>query len=388
MTISPRVAWLAGAAVVVGFLLIGRTQARRGVDFPVVFAAPDTLRVEYSGIGTLVAAGQTDVSAEVAGRLLTVLVAEGDPVTAGMLMAEIVPDIRSADPEILAGSRAQADARVASASASLEIARLAFARQQALAAQESAPAQFVSPEMLEQGSGRVSVAAADLQLAHAARRELQGQQRNAKAQDARSRVLAPRDGVVLERFHEVGEIVVPATFGGDIGRLFTVGDPTRGRVLIPLPEALALALTPSSRLRVRLQANTSMEWTARLIRVRPRDGTSSSGGLRFEADIGLDGGGTPLPLGATLIVDLATPPVVAPLTLPLRVVVSDPSGADQLGVFVNTSGLVAFHPLVFGRTGSRSIEVLSGLTRGQAVLDPSEAPPPVLPGQRIRQASP
>ena len=150
------------------------------------------LQPERSAAATVLARNESRLSAEVGGTVLRWSADVGATVRRGELLLQIDPT----DHE-LALQRAQAGRDAAMARLQLGLTQLQRARD--LVAQG-----FFSKEALTQRETEVALQQADLASAEA-------QLRSARRQLARTRVLAPFAGTVVQRTAQVGEAVAPGT---------------------------------------------------------------------------------------------------------------------------------------------------------------------------------
>jgi len=234
-------------------------------------------RQEVQGSGTI-ELDEVDVASLVGGRLLALAVSEGDTVHAGDTLAvldrgEVAADLEA---QIAQADRAKAQARdLASGSRPAEVtmarAELAAAEaERRLAdtefqrAERLARSQAIAQSELDQARARADATAARARAAsEQLRMQEQGFRRNqvAAASDAaraamatlagaRSRagelvLRAPRDGVVLLKNFEVGEVVTPGV------PVVTLGDPESLwiRVYIAAPELPSVRIGSTAQVR-------------------------------------------------------------------------------------------------------------------------------------------
>ncbi|TCP15154.1 RND family efflux transporter MFP subunit [Crenobacter luteus] len=219
------------------------------VTVSVARAAPAELVDTARAYAEVESGNAPEVAAEVAGRVLAIVVKEGQAVAAGAPLARL----EAAD---LADARRAADAEVARLSALAAQAGAQFRRDQSLERQG-----FISPAALDKS--RAELAALNAQLA-AARAEAQQRARDA----ARAWVRAPLAGVVEEKFVNVGDYVpagkalfrvagdgaarVKFALAGEAGERLAVGQTVRvdGRDGAGHVVALASTLDAASRARV------------------------------------------------------------------------------------------------------------------------------------------
>jgi RND family efflux transporter MFP subunit len=192
-------------------------------------AAYDELARTVTATGTVEASRSVRPGTKILGRVDAVPVSEGQPVTAGQLLARL----ESRD---LEAALHQAKAAVASAEAQLENARAQYERMQELAARGSA-----TRKNLEDATAAFHVAGAGVEQARA----------NVAAAEVTlgyAEVRSPFDGWLVEKGIEVGDMVQP-------GRpLFTVEDLDPVKVVADVPEADARGFAPGAAAVVEVPA--------------------------------------------------------------------------------------------------------------------------------------
>jgi RND family efflux transporter MFP subunit len=177
-----------------------------------------SVQVEYRDVaqtynveGVVEATRQSTVSAQIAGRVKTVLFDVGDRVNKGQVILRI--DQREAA-QAVAGSQAQ----MLQAQANLQNAQATLERNKQLLAQK-----FVSQAAVDKAQAEYQVALAQA----AASKAGAGQADDAQGYTT---VVAPFGGLVAARLVEVGEMVMPGT------PLMTGFDPSALRVVVNVPQ--------------------------------------------------------------------------------------------------------------------------------------------------------
>ncbi|MCA9132838.1 MAG: efflux RND transporter periplasmic adaptor subunit, partial [Planctomycetales bacterium] len=179
-----------------------------------------TVTEEVLGTGTLEARVRATVSSKISGRILQLLVDQGDRVQAGQLLMTLEDDE-------LQQQVAIAEANVEAVQAAIE--RLETDKQRALAVAEQAQRSFerveqllrqkaVSQEEGDKALEALSVARAGLSLSEAAINEAHKEKISAiksleyqRARLSDTRITAPFEGMIVRREREPGDIVVPGT---------------------------------------------------------------------------------------------------------------------------------------------------------------------------------
>ncbi|HEX5725356.1 MAG TPA: efflux RND transporter periplasmic adaptor subunit [Longimicrobiaceae bacterium] len=193
--------------------------------------------------GTLTAAREAQVRAEVAGTVLQVFAEKGQPVGAGAALARI-------DDSSLGAQHLSAQSAVRTAEAALDMARRNAERTQTLAS-----AGAIAERDLEQA--RVQVSSAQAQLANARAMLAQAQKQLAKTS-----VRSPISGIVSDRPVSAGDVVQPGA------ALFTVIDPGSMRLEGSVPAAQLGELKVGAPVRFTVSGYAEA-FTGRIERINP-----------------------------------------------------------------------------------------------------------------------
>ena len=210
----------------------------------------------YEGNGRLEAT-EVQVATKSPGRLAEVLVAEGDSVITGQLLARI--DTRTleaqrtqAQSEVL---RAQENVAAAQATVHLRVSERRLAQQDLKRFRELYARGHASGQQIDQQQARFDTASAALEAAQAQVQSAQASIGSAQALVAQltseiedSSLRAPMDGVVQLRLAEPGEVL------GAGGRVFLLIDPTDQYMNVYLPSAVAGRLAAKDEARIVLDA--------------------------------------------------------------------------------------------------------------------------------------
>lgn len=329
------------------------------------------LQPSIFGVGTVEARRSWLVGPTVAGRVLRVLVDNGDTVREGQLLAEMDPvdlDQRLAalDATVarVASVQAAAKAQLADAAARRELAGLNAQRNQDLAAQHFISTGALESRLQEKTSAdaafhaaqaNVEAAGQDLARARAERAALAQQRGN-------QRLLAPQNAVVISRDAEAGSTVVA---GQAVVRLV---DPDSLWIKLRVDQGRSGGLTPGlpARIVLRSRAHTPLEGQVARVEVGADSVTEERlAHVSMNPASAANSGGAPA-LGEMAEVTLALPPT-APSLLVSNASVQRVSG--KTGVWRVQDGTVGFVPV---RLGAQSLEgqvqVLEGLQSGDTVV--------------------
>jgi RND family efflux transporter MFP subunit len=246
---------------VIGLSLAGLAALRArgvgaGAPAPASPAAPlEAQRVAAEGRVVAYPGAEVKVGAERAGRLVRVLVREGDRVRKGDLLAEV-------ESEELRATLAEARARVAESEAEARLTTLNLERRRRLFDEK-----IVAASDLDQ-------ATRDLEIARARHDTAEATVKRYEAQLRKSRILAPIDGTVTARKVDAGQTVE------DGDHAFTLADLGRLRIEGEAHEADAGAIAPGAEVEITADGFPGQAWKGRveeipdsvtLRRLKPQD---------------------------------------------------------------------------------------------------------------------
>jgi RND family efflux transporter MFP subunit len=237
----PTTALLLTTGVIVQSLA-GEWRARLGAWMPPpsedtgrVAESPESRRVTAEGCVVAYPGAEVVVGTEVAGLIVRLAVKEKSPVRAGDLVAEL----NSAD---LLASRAECEARVAEAEAEIRFYDREVRRDRALFAKNAISAQNVDVNVRE------------LDLARARRSAAIASRDRFDALIAKTRVIAPIDGVVTARHVQAGEIAGQGT------AVVTITDLNRLRIEAEVDEFDTARVTLGASVSITAEAYGPAIW--------------------------------------------------------------------------------------------------------------------------------
>jgi HlyD family secretion protein len=290
-----RMRTLAGSGLVGAVLLVTAGWQARGAApaMPVAASAPPLARV-VAAEGRVVAypGAEVKVGAERAGRLVRVVVQEGQSVHRGDLLAEI-------ESEELRASLAEARAHVAEMEAEARLADLARERRRQLFQDK-----IVAVHDLDQ-------ATRDLEIAQARRETAGATVARYEAQLRKSRILAPISGTVTLRRVDAGQTVE----AGDAA--FTIADLSRLRIEGEAHEADAGVVAIGAPVIISAEGFPGRAWRGRveevpdsvtLRRLKPQDPSRPTDTRILAVKVAFSEP-TPLKLGTTVELKIDPAPV-------------------------------------------------------------------------------
>lgn len=368
---------------------------------PVVVA--DVSRMELSRgqsfVGTVYPSRESDVGSAVDGRLLHLPIEDGQPVSKGDPLAQLLTGLleieragalaaldqrRQELAELEAGSRAEEIEQAKAEEEGLE-ARLAYAESRLLRLEKLFQRGTATTDELQDGQTELRRIKAELRAKQAAlamveagpRKEVIAQAAAAVAvqeavveriddQLAKHTIRAPFDGWVIERYAEEGEWV---TRSGLVAR---IAELDRVEVVVQLPELYVASLQQGTDVRLEFDAAPLQTWIGRVERIIPQADLRSRS---FPVQVVLENrviDGRPvlrggmlarawLPVGARGEVTVVPKDALVLGTGTPLVYVVDAGSATG-------TGTVRQVPVSLGATVAGSVEVTGGVEPGQLVV--------------------
>ena len=390
-------AWALGAAVLLAAVAMGAATLRGPqVDALVVQSAPLVRTLQFSArVATL---SRVDVGSTVTGRVAQVRVMEGTEVRQGDVLVQLESDeLRAALAQAVAAER-QAKARLeglrstgrtaaqaarAQADASLQAASASLARVQQLVAEG-----FYSPAQLDEARRAVDVAraqqlGAQAQLqatADAGTEVAQAQAQLALAQAAtvaaqarlaQTTLVAPADARVLVREVEPGQIVQPGK------ALFSLALAGPTQLVAQVDERFLEQLQLGQPAWVVADAFAAQRFAARVLSIAPAVDAQRGA---IEVKFSIEQAPAFLREDMTLSVEVETARRERTLVLP-QAALRGPAGGDQASVLVLQDGRAQVRNVRLGLRTLDAVEVLGGLKESDTVLRGHAS---LQDGQRVR----
>lgn len=259
-----RIFAVAGAALLMGACARDDGGGRRqnGAEtIPAVEAVQvqrGTLPLGERLAGSVVARNQTEIYAEVAGRIVEVLASDGDRVAAGAPLVRLrASDFEEQLEQAEAGLRVAA-ARVAQAEANNTRAQAAFKRMQQIVERNLGSAAELETAQADAASTEAQVLLMQAERQQAA--SLVAERRNALEKTV---MRAPIDGVVGARTAEIGQLATTNT------PLFVIGDPSKLRVTVTLTQRMLGYIATGTPVSLMSEAAPEQPLDAAISRISP-----------------------------------------------------------------------------------------------------------------------
>jgi membrane fusion protein (multidrug efflux system) len=299
--------------------------------------------------GSLRASAQSEIAADATGRVVQTLVERGQAVRRGQIIAML--DSRTAS---LAATAAQAQAKVAQS-------QLGQARRDC--------------ERVKQllDSGSISQAEYDRQTAQCASQQWSAAAAEAQGQSATktlgdSSIRAPFDGIVGERYVNVGQYVTPST------RVASIYSPDPLRLELTVPEANVAAIKPDMNVAFTVIAFGDQPFAGQVKYISPNV-RETSRDLVVEAVVSNPDGRLKPGMFALARVLVATPPTPV---IPSSALVRDETAARA---FVVVDRQAQERVVQLGETVGDSVAVITGVRPGESVV--VRPPPDMHDGARV-----
>ncbi len=268
-----RLQWLLlGGAVVLGLAALWFFVLRGGGE-------ADPWRTEtvqrgqivrsVSASGVLEALVTVEVGSQLSGQVTEVLVDYNDRVRRGQTLAILDPQTQRSAVEQSAAAVAAAQASVAQAEANVQLAQAEYDRQKFLFDRG-----IVAQAALDSASASLATARASVRSARAQVAQQQAQLRSNQANLARTTIVAPIDGIVIDRQIEPGQTVAS---GLNVAVLFTLAqDLSRVQALINVDEADIGAVAVGQPVRFTVDSFPEDTFMGEVTQVRMLPTTESS----------------------------------------------------------------------------------------------------------------
>ena len=411
--------WIGLVAVVV-IAMIGLNLARQSqgkvtaVQVAKVRTEDITSRVRAPG--KIEPRTQVKISADIPGKVVRLLVKEGDQVRRGQLMLQLDDTQYRASHNQARAALASGLARQREAEKSLKATEANFERQRQLYAQNLLSAAEWDNANTTFESARVAAATASEEVARS-RAVLEAASDNL----SKTRFLAPFDGVVSALNVEQGEIVITGTMNNPGTQILVVSDLSRMLVRADVDETDVVDMKLGQKVKITVDAFPDTSFTGTVTEIGNTAKRSSmstvEGQTNFEVEVVFDQNVPEIRPGMTADVEIETATHGKVLGVPIQAVVvrtdkelekaakgkekkaARRRGAAQAaeedtvvkadkeitGLFVIKDGVAKFIPVRTGIASETTIEVVGDLKSGETVVSgPYKALRELKPEARVK----
>jgi RND family efflux transporter MFP subunit len=300
------------------------------------------------------------IYARVSGYLKRWYVDIGAPVKAGQVLAEIdTPDL---DQQL-----AQAKADLGTAVANEHLSRTTAVRWAGLLAQDA-----VSQQDADTKNGDLAAKAAMTAASRANVARLE-------ALESFKRVTAPFAGVVTTRATDIGDLIIAGV--PTATPLFTVADESRLRIYVRVPQSYSADIKPGMTATFTVPEHPGQSFVANLA-ASAEAITPLSGTLLVQLQI--DNSDRALKPGDYARVRFSLPPQSGAIQVPATALMFRDTGMTV--AVIGSNGRVAIKKIIVGRDLGPTVQVSSGLTPADRVID--NPPDSLRAGDQVRIANP
>jgi cobalt-zinc-cadmium efflux system membrane fusion protein len=301
-----------------------------------------TAVVQATGLVTPAPGAEQVVTATEFARIIEMPKGAQEPVMRGDVLVRFV---------ITSGQSGEAgkQAEIAQAEARLESARAAHARLKDLFGRSLIPRVQV-----EEAEVQVAAAEADLRTIRAGAAAVDA------AESSRNVVFAWFDGVVLQRFKDVGETVMPAS------PIITIIDPQRLEVTASMPAAEAFRISIGNAARL-VPLPDDPQTVGLHVVARPESVVDRSAPVLVRLSFDVP---PTLAVGSPVQLVIAAETHDTAIVVPLAAVVRD--DGEEPAVFVVNKGIVERRPVSVGITDAERAEITAGVEAGEVVVIASQ----------------
>jgi HlyD family secretion protein len=374
------------ALIVIGALLILalviwaslRDSGPRGTEVEVEAAEIRTVSSRVKATGEITPEKRVDISAKVVGEIIALPVVEGQEVKAGQLLLEIERDLYEG-----ARNQARAALRQTEVSVRRQEVQLANAQLNLRRSKKLIDDGLVSQEALD--SAQLALDTAEVELE--AQQQTVEQYRSAlqRTQDdlARTTILSPMDGTIIQLNAEQGETVVPGSTNLPGSVIMTVADMSVLLAEVEVSEVDVINIALGQEAEATVDALGTEPQTGHVVEIATSGRKDpSQGTIRFAVKVALDDPDPSLRPAMTAKVDILTATSAEAITVPVQAVVKrrlDDNGEEVKGVkakgfdeidvvYLIEDGKAALRKVVMGVSDVLYVEITEGLAAGDEVV--------------------
>jgi RND family efflux transporter MFP subunit len=328
-----------------------RSPAVQTVRARIVESRQEQVAATLRATGTLRARESSTLSAQVMGRVQSVLVREGDRVRAGQTLVVL-------DDATLKGSAEQAEAAVQAAAnqqiaaqKNADLAASTLARYQQLQAQKS-----VSPQEMDEVSRRAEAASAQVDALRAQANAMRAQESSARAMLGYTRIDAPFAGMVTARMVDPGAMAAPGV------PLLQIDSAGGLQLQAAVPESAIGAVRLGMKINIALDSVPGEDPVGIISQILPSADPSSRSFL-VKIDVPPS---TALRAGMYATADVPTGTRQA-IVVPRSAIVQ--RGSLACAYVLDANGIAQLRYVTLGGTRGDAIEILSGIAADEKLVD-------------------
>lgn len=348
-----------------------------------------------------------NVGANVSGRIVDLLVQEGDRVKKGQVLARIESERYAAGERQASAGVAAARADVQRSEADLEASRLAFER-----AKQMKEDRLISAQAYDQAEADFKMKSANLEASRRRVAQLQAQLDSTRDELDKTTVYSPMDGVVTSLPKEAGEMVIGAVSFSPT-TLMTVADLSIMEAEVMVDETDIRNLKVGQKAKISVDALEGLEIEGEVTEIGASAVVRGTNTQAAQSTLGANTGNQPKDFKVTIVLkdppanlrpglnasaDITTATREDVVAVPVQAVVvrevdaqgkviesgaaaessgpegvaegqsSRKKGEEKDGVFVVRDEKAVFTPVKTGIMGATDVEVVEGLETGQQIV--------------------
>lgn len=343
--------------------------ARPPLTVGVTTATRQSLQESVQVVGSLIGAATVEVVPQAAGRLLSVAVRLGDPVTRGQRIAQV--DDRELREQL---RQAEASFDVAKATIRQREADLSFAKTNLDRSRSLFERNLLPQQTLDDGEARYQSAQAQLDLAQAQLAQASSRLEELRINLANTSITSPVDGYVGRRYLD------PGAFVSTNQPVVQVVDISLVRLVVNLVERDLRRVGVGARGVVDVDAYPGERFEGRIARIAP---VLDPATRTAEMEIEIPNPSKRLKPGMYARVSLSTASKTDALVVPKAALVDV---AGRRGVYTIADGKAVFRPVQTGIEDNDRMEITDGIADGEDVVSVGassirDGDPVLLPGQ-------
>ncbi len=325
---------------------------------------------KVSGPGVVQAVSSVKISSSVMGRIVTLMVKEGDHVEKGDTLLMIESSQYRARLE-----QAQAAFKAALARLELARARLGEAKDDLERESKLAEANLVSSREVERARTAFAVAKAEFDAAEHAAREAEASLEAARDDLEKTVITSPISGTVTSLNVEQGEIVITGTMNNPGTVIMTISKLDTMEVRAEIDETDITKVAPGqiAEISVDAFADTLLRGVVSSVGSSARSTASSGQRAAFEVRVRILENLAGLRPGMTTTVDIITASEDSATYVPLQALVlrdikTDDGKIQKEGIFIVDNGRSKFLPVTTGISDDLHIAILDSLSEDTDVI--------------------
>jgi HlyD family secretion protein len=365
------------------------------IEVEVATVGREDVQARVTANGKVQAKKKVDISATIPGQITLLAVKEGDRVRRGQLLLQI----DAVNPRATARSTEFSMQALLQEQQSAN-ANLAQARTDLRRAEDNYAAHIIPEADIQRARTAVSTAEAAAQAS--ARRVEQARATLEGARDtlAKTTVRAPMDGIITAKRVEEGEVAVIGIQNSPGTVLLTISDMSIVETELEVDETSVPSVKVGQEARIRVDAYPNQTYKGLVTEVGgspilPAAGAQSNA-IKFKVKVQIQDPPADIKPGLSVQADILTGFRAKALVVPIQALVirdrerkpgdaADGSPRDEEGVFLNDAGKARFVPIKTGLLGELSLEVVSGLQGGEALITgPFKAIRALRPGDAVK----